>query len=189
MMPRIKYSIKTVFALLLIFLILAASAPLKAERPVFVDEAIENINMGDAENSKEILAKHRDNCWGLEPLFKATCFVNSDKTEKVTFITHPGSESYAVDIFRLEKYSDDDLPVYPFKLKKFTTGKGIILGMDKKQLISILGKPIKLEADVYKYRSVNDLYVQKKYKMPVYYGKYYFEKENLVKLEFGLEYP
>ena len=63
------------------------------------------------------------------------------------------------------------------------------MGVSPSFLIDKLGEPNSIESNTYQYRAVSNPYIQQKYNMPIYYGKYKFEENKLIEFKFGFEYP
>lgn len=79
-------------------------------------------------------------------------------------------------------------------ISSFKTNAGVYLGLNKKQIIRLLGNPDsiitknKKEILIYQIEDDKNSFLEK-YNMPSYYEKYIFEKNILIKYDFGFDYP
>jgi len=122
---------------------------------------------------------------------------NSSNTEVLTLVFHPGDVSNSFSEFRVRKISKKSANCIktPELINHFITGKGIKLGMSRKELTEILGSDFtedkKGNATTLSYRidDFDNSSFLKKYNLPIYNGVYRFENDKLFEFEFGFEYP
>lgn len=108
-------------------------------------------------------------------------------THTIQFIVHPGNLKYEVSEIKIIKGQNNHLKyTYPGKA---ITQKGISIGISKSELINKLGIPLLKKSNQLVYRTEYNKAILVKYNMPIYYGKYKFEKNKLVSFSFGFEYP
>lgn len=124
-------------------------------------------------------------------------FLNTNKTEKITFITHPGGLKGEIAEFILERSSgvDTNLPILE-KLTSIKTDNGLFLGQSIDEVKDILEKVKGL--------SIAELYISlriesmdpkkseclKRVNLPIYYLKLSFDdSKKLESIKFGYEYP
>jgi hypothetical protein len=121
---------------------------------------------------------------------------NSDKTEILSLVFHYGCTKNSISEIRIRPFTMPSHCMMQLKrVDHFITGKGIRLGMSKKELENILGtgtvKKIKDNQILVEY-IIDDNEKStflKKYNYYVYYGLYHFQNDSLMKFEFGFEYP
>jgi len=192
---------KFVYLILVIFYIvsvLCSTEHVRAESeiPRQADISVSGIFLSDSESTRKIL--------GTPPApaesgddFPVVQVCNSKATEVLILVFHYGDLRDSFNEFRVRNISKlpADCITLPQEIDHFVTGKGIHLGMSKKDLIKILGP------DFTEKREGNRLRVHyriadferssflKKYNLPTYYGSYNFEGDKLVNFSFGFEYP
>jgi len=125
------------------------------------------------------------------------CICNADKSEKLTLVYYEGDTANIISEFRIERvetrYVDCLQP--PADIGRFTTGKGISLGMTQPEVARILGDQFtqheQLDETVISYRIDNgkesDFLLRQS--SPAYFGQYHFKGNRLARFSFGLEYP
>ena len=157
------------------------------------DVFISNISVLDTTNVTTILGE--DVMLNLEgTIIKKASFSNIMQNETLEVIFQPGSYLNEFSKFIVFK-SKNDVSKPQIDIQNFVTESGIELGIDKKTLISLKGKPTSItqfiSSEIYEY--VIDNYDSscflEKYKMPIYRAKYFFENSKLVRFEFGFDYP
>lgn len=117
-------------------------------------------------------------------------YLNQSETEIITLISHPGAIRYSIAEVKVSKASNrKGIPIFPKKNPEFTSDKGVALGMLRSDLTKLLGKPSNGNETFIEYRLEGNSSFLKKYNMPVYYGKYKFDKGKLIEYSFGFEYP
>lgn len=127
-------------------------------------------------------------------IIKKTSFLNQEQNEVIEIVFYPGSYLNEFSKFRVFK-PKNDVNKPKVDIQSFDTESGVKLGIDKKTLISLKGKPTSVKpfrsSEIYEY--IIDNYdtspFLKKYNMPLYRAKYYFENSKLVQFEFGFDYP
>jgi hypothetical protein len=125
------------------------------------------------------------------------CICNADKSEKLTLVYYEGDTANIISEFRVERvetrYVDCLQP--PTGIGRFSTGKGISLGMTQPEVARILGNQFtqheQLDETVISYRIDNgkesDFLLRQS--SPAYFGQYHFKENRLARFSFGLEYP
>jgi len=163
--------------------------------PQFVDESISGIFFHNSKSTKKVLGKDSwtklyETKGDLPRMFR----YNKDKSEILTLFFHHGGVKNEWAEFQVEKVKKKSGKIKVLKgIDHFISGKGIKLGMKIEQLKKILGEPNKKAENILSYR-IEDIKL-KKYKilvehnLPIYYGKYHFDKGRLSKFRFGFEYP
>ncbi|NNG01442.1 MAG: hypothetical protein HKM93_18785 [Desulfobacteraceae bacterium] len=167
---------------LLIF-VLFASSVYAEDLPVFFDPGIDTYSL-ETQQSTVMLLKNI-------PMKSASGFdtyeFNLGDDHLIQFIVHPGSlKSEISEISIICGQIKDQAQKYPGRA---VTTKGISLGISKAELIGKIGEPMLVIGDRYEYRSEYHPGIQKKYNMPLYYGKYTFMNDKLISFSFGFEYP
>ena len=118
--------------------------------------------------------------------------------EILTLTQHPGDGKFQISIFKIKYSNKVDQGYRQLNIDTFKTEKGIKLGMNKKEILGLLGNcyaPIdstKNYIEIY-YRiiSPNDSKskILESNNMPIYYASYKFWNDTLKEFEFGFEYP
>jgi hypothetical protein len=177
--------VKYLLAVSIAFHCIQASA---TERPSYVDDSINELHLLEAESGKDQLQSLPPNCKDL--FISAYCYVNTDRTQKVMLLIHPGDYRFRVAEVLVEKASgEDQLEIFPRPIRFFLTAKGIRLGLSQSEVIERLGEPHRRNGNNIQYRVENDEYLLDEYNMPIYYGNYTFENGELVSFRYGFEYP
>lgn len=125
-------------------------------------------------------------------------YCNADSTQILYLIQHPGSEANCFSQFIVTQNSEEIREEFTClkAVKEFKTGKSIKLGMEKQELIQILGDDFeKIEKNgnttILNYSITNfdsNEFLQD-YNMPFYSGKYTFQDGVLSEFSFGFKYP
>ncbi len=125
-------------------------------------------------------------------------FTNAAETEVLKLYMHPGDKSGAFREAEVLATGDLDADVDATVLDtpQFRTGRGIKLGMTRKDVLERFGAcaatgSTEGGADVIRYEitdiATSDLL--KAQNMPLYYAEYAFEEDKLVRFVFGFSYP
>lgn len=119
-----------------------------------------------------------------------------DKREKLIIEFYERDTDIVINELRVERVQTRhaDCTVPPQHIERFTSGKGIRLGMSKREIIDILGKSYRESAhpneQVISYRiDDKDTALLQRHNAPAYYGQYYFRENRLVRFEMGFEFP
>jgi hypothetical protein len=127
-----------------------------------------------------------------EESFPYVIFLSNTGTEALKLIFHYGGvkNSFSEIEMSQNKHREEGLVLNE---EKFVTGRGIQLGMTRKEVESILGKPNIYSNNKIRYRIVdldlsNSAFL-KRYNYPSYYIEAQFFQEKLVKYKFGFDYP
>ncbi len=157
------------------------------------DTSVAGIKLNNVESTLKILGK-KTKLGGDS----THVFYSSDKKQKLGLTVHPGSYYSEVSIFTIYPSDNSKSDHRQIDSKEFETGKGIKLGMNKKEIIEKLGtcyavkdstaKNIEL---MYRLELPNDSKTKllKSNNMPIYYANYRFNNDTLNYIEFGFEYP
>jgi hypothetical protein len=125
-------------------------------------------------------------------------YYTKDKTQQLCLVVHPGDLPNQVSLFHVCYVRDIDPKVSVLAIDKITTNNGVKLGITSKALKQVLGKCYIETFDsevqstvIYLVKHPNDTkdHLLSRNNMPEYYGTYTFEKDKLVKFEFGFTYP
>lgn len=118
--------------------------------------------------------------------------------EVLTLTQHAGDGQYTISIFAVTYADKADYSYRRLKTDTFKTGKGIQLGISKKQITEKLGA---CYAALDSTKDYIELYYQlaapadsktsllATHNMPVYYASYKLRQDKLIQFEFGFEYP
>jgi hypothetical protein len=192
---------KFVYPIFIVFSIVSVLCSMEqvrteSEIPRQADISVSEIFLNDQESTRRIL--------GTPPApaesdndFPVVQICNSKATEALILVFHYGDFRDSFNEFRVRNISElpADCITLSKKIGHFITGKGIHLGISKKDLIKILGPDFteKKESHSLKihYRIVDSERSSflRKYNLPIYYGLYNFEGDKLVNFSFGFEYP
>ncbi len=119
-------------------------------------------------------------------------FTDKYKKIKLKLVTFPGSGYNDIYQFSVEYISNTD-KLNTISYDDFITESQIKLGITKLELIKIKGDNYSIENNIIKYiisqESDKGKKFLKKYNMPYYYAHYTFEKDTLIKMDFGFIYP
>ncbi|MBI5453524.1 MAG: hypothetical protein HY956_02740 [Deltaproteobacteria bacterium] len=171
------------------------NADANAEMPRVADISVSGIFLSNPESTKK--------SFGMSPDFRESSddfptvqVCNSDKTEILTLVFHYGDVFDSVSEFRLMRAANppSDCLQLTERLEHFITGKGVHLGISKKELVEILGEGFteqnQTDQMIIRYRIEDGQSgFLRKYNLPIYYGTYSFKGGELVKAEFGFVYP
>ena len=122
---------------------------------------------------------------------------NKDNSERLALVYYEGDTAYVISEFRMEqvmtRYIDCSQPETP--VEHFVSGKGIALGMQREQLVRILGEPQKIHPQldetvlIYRIDGKNASGFLQRYGAPAYFGQYHFREDRLIRFDFGFEFP
>lgn len=119
-----------------------------------------------------------------------------DKQEKLTLDFYERDTAVVISEMHVERVQTPhvDCVVPPQHLEHFTSGKGIHLGMSRKEVTDILGKHYREHAhpgeQILSYRiDDKDIALLQRHNAPAYYGQYHFRDGRLVKFEMGFDFP
>lgn len=157
------------------------------------DISISKINLLDTLNIESFLGQNvMSNLQG--GVMKSASFSNQHQDETLEVIFHPGSNLNEFSEFRVFKsIANGNNP--KVDTQNFITESCVSLNMSIKNLLRIKGKPTSektldtltvYEYVISDYKTSNFL---KKYNLPFYRARYYFEDLILVRFEFGFDYP
>jgi hypothetical protein len=195
---------KEVLGIVLLLFISLYCKELNIDVPSCVDISAINIFFNDESSSKQVLC----NNYPISNLaqfnydeyatFPHVNFYNKNKTQILTLIVYPGDSNmnFSKMIIRESINSSKDKINHLTSINSFLTGKGIELGLTKKDLIKILGSKNKTETksenmEIFKYHISdfkNNKFLQK-YNNSEYQGEYKFVNNILVEFSFGFIYP
>lgn len=167
-----------------------------ADVPREAELALSGIQLNDAQSAKTP--------FGMQPVLddpdsdRPKAFIcNADRSERLALVYYEGDTAYVISEFRVEqvatRYVDCTQPTTP--IEQFVSGKGIALGMQREQLVRILGEPhqehFQLDEIVLIYRidDKNASGFLQHYSAPAYFGQYHFRQDQLVRFSFGFEFP
>jgi hypothetical protein len=184
-------------ALVTVILLFTFVVLVKAETdiPRQADISVSGIFLDDPQSTRKVIGNSVEPKYG--DVFPTIEICNSKKTEILTLAFHHGNirDSYSEFYIRSISKPPADCISPSKQIEHFITGKGIHLGMSKQDISKILGdnfteqKDGKMTTIHYEIDdSIKSRFLEK-YNMPVYYGSYHFEKDTLIKFEFGFVYP
>ncbi|MEI6695485.1 MAG: hypothetical protein WCO13_05405 [Bacteroidota bacterium] len=155
------------------------------------------------QNSNSVaFSAYNDKIWNKlfedsDELIKSV-LLNFNKTQKVELIAHYGcnkNEFLEVVISNVQKnnklYNDTNKYIIT-DVFEFKTGENIKLGVSsnyvrKKLNITFLEKKKGNNLILSFRKNITNLPMFKRYNMPIYYGRYYFNNDKLIKFSFGFE--
>ncbi len=126
-------------------------------------------------------------------------FHNASGTQYLKLIFHPGNSKNRFSYF--EVGSTNDKPqksrkkLNKTRFQSFTTQSGIRLGMSKQEIVNLKGSDYqksltnKIQVIDYKIDNIKKSGFLRRYNMPEYTTRYFFQKDILIKFSFGFEYP
>lgn len=179
-----------------VLFLLTADVRAESVIPRQADISVSGIFLNDPESTHKILGNPSEPVESDDD-FPILQVCNSNTTEILTLVFHYGDVRDSFSEFRVCNISKTPTNcIMPLKgVDHFVTGKGIRLGISKKELIKILGPGFTetKEGDQitihYKIDDFETSSFLKEYNLPVYYGSYHLREDKLVKFEFGFEYP
>lgn len=125
-------------------------------------------------------------------------FYSKLKGEILTLTQHPGDSKNQISIIKVQKSDKPNGELKELNFDTFATGKGIKLGLTKKQIIEKLGD---CYAPIDSTKNYIELYyvieqpqdskskILEKNNMPKYFASYKLWNDRLEQFEFGFEYP
>jgi hypothetical protein len=169
----------TMFGIFISWYSLGQSIKGDKQRPAFYDSTINGLHLRDPASIERIMGI-TDNI--VDKDSERAEVVNESGNQLLTMLFHPGDVINQFSEFMVEYNTERKLPELRMHEKEFMTGKGIRLGITKKQLLETLGEPKEKKQDawLYYYKQENGL---------LYFGNYYFKDEMLDGFWFGEEYP
>ena len=189
-------SLQSAFTVAVMLCCFAADVRAGTEIPRSADISVLGMFLSDPESTRRVLEDPP------EPLetgddFPTVQICNSNNTELLILVFHYGDVKDSFNEVRIRNISKPPTNCLepPKQTNHFVTGKGIRLGISKKELTIVFGPGFTENAEgsriVIRYRIDNfdKSNFLKKYNLPIYYGTYHFEKDKLIKFEFGFEYP
>jgi hypothetical protein len=182
--------------------------------PQCADISLNDIVLHDTISSRIILGADNIILYQKNPPFEFK-FFNRYKTQTLTCTFMPGDYLYSLSEFKVEmnvsdvnRFIVDSSQVKIVVLKDipvFKSGKGIELGTDSSNVVSILGKPNEISSengvDIFLYEIKDPIYYPNEkidnqandflnlFNMPSYYGNYKFRNGKLIEFGFGFPYP
>lgn len=192
------------FALILTFFLFGLSKPDLSIVPQCADISINRVYFQYPASVENVLGKYLKLVRDQKVDFSYVRFYSQDKTESFTLFSHPGNYINDFSEFEIKEVSKNARNAHGHvtRFAHFVSGKGIRLGMDKNQVVKILGKGftselMKNKTEVLKYRIDMDKFPKASqegrflafYGSPAYYGTYKFRDNKLIEFIFGFEYP
>lgn len=177
-----------------------ASAQGPEQTPPSADISVSGIFLHDPESVKKVLGNAPTPSEDASPKgdnFPTLKACNSTKTELLVLIFHYGDVTNSYSEFRIGGLPNPrpGCLVPPGGVVHFVTGRGIRLGISRKELVGILGQGFSERREgnetVIRY-TIADFEKStflKRYNMPVYYGSYRLKQGKLVGFEFGFVNP
>lgn len=157
------------------------------------DTSVSGIDIRDSESAQKVIGE-KDKIDDSGEYH----FYSNLENETLTLVHHPGDANYEISIFKVAYSSKASYNYRQIKVDAFKTGKGIQLGMSKKDIIKTFGKCYtprdSTKECIELYYSIelpNDSKSKllEKSNMPNYYASYKLWKDKLQQFEFGFEYP
>lgn len=157
------------------------------------DTSLSGIILRNSESTTKIVGS-KNNMDSLDQYQFYSRFGN----ETLTLIQHPGDGKNQISIIKVEKSSKPNGEFKELNFDTFATGRGIKLGLTKKQIIEKLGHcyaPIDSTKDYIELYYVIEQPKDSKSKilennnMPKYFASYKIWNDRLEQFEFGFEYP
>ncbi|MEO8515164.1 MAG: hypothetical protein ABI426_00385 [Flavobacterium sp.] len=157
------------------------------------DVSLYGIELRNAESATSIIGDT-----DIKDQFDQYHYYSNLESETLTLTQYPGDGKFQMSIFKVEYSNKASLGYKKLNIDSFETGKGIKLGINKKQIIEKFGN---CYAPLDSTKGYIELYYRiespknsktkllSKYNMPIYYASYKLWKDKLQKYEFGFEYP
>ena len=157
------------------------------------DTSLAGIKLRDANSTTAIIGENEKYYQD-----KVYHYYSKNKNEILSMVTHPGDGNHSISIFNVRSAGKTKYPYKTLNVDHFKTEKGIMLGLNKEQIISKLGNCYVVKDRAKRYM---ELYYRieapsdsrtkllESQNMPIYYASYIFRNDKLQKFEFGFEYP
>ena len=114
---------------------------------------------------------------------------NSARTETITFIQHPGAERFSIAGVEVDANSPSpSVREFPLAVERFTSARGVILGMSRRAVKERLGAPTSESESELRYSYEAEPWL-KQFNFPTYESFYRFKEGRLVRFAFGFPYP
>lgn len=173
----------------LLFLALHAVA-IAGGLPRCVDTSVAGIAIKDPASAEAVVG--REIALVEDDLLYAL-YTNNARSEQLRLIFHPGDIRHSFSEFEVKGVRSPGRGAKVLStVSSFRTAKGIHLGMSKREVMAVLGKPKgNSRAATLEYRldDIASTPFLQRYNMPIYYGRYRFKGNRLVEYAFGFEYP
>ncbi len=157
------------------------------------DTSVSGIKIGDANSTTAIIGENEK--YYQDEVYH---YYSKNKNEILSMVTHPGDVNYSMSIFNVRSAGKKKYPYKTLNIEHFKTEKGIMLGLNKEQIISKLGSCYVVKDSAkgyielyYSIEAPNDSKTKllESQNMPIYYASYILRNDKLQKFEFGFEYP
>lgn len=166
-----------------------AGSAVAAEPLPGLEIAISGVRLNDPSSAESLLAT-------TSPLERSGSLgysvSNAAGTEVLTLIQHPGSQRFSISEAIVAPLTPGEtVPPLSASPKNFVTGRGVRLGMSRRDVLQALGKPSR-ESErefVYSYSLGDGAEWLRSYNMPEYRSIFRFTADKLSSFEFGFPYP
>jgi len=157
------------------------------------DTSLSGIILRDSESATKIVGSEN-----IIDKLDRYLFYSKLESETLTLTQHPGDSKNQISIIKVEKSNKASYGFKQLNIDTFQTGKGIKLGLTKKQIIEKLGN---YYAPIDSTKGFIELYyviakpkdskseILDNNNMPRYFASYKLRNDRLEKFEFGFEYP
>lgn len=125
-------------------------------------------------------------------------YYSKNYQQELTLKQHPGDAEYQISVITVRQSRKEDYGYRRLDVDTISTGKGIMIGMSKEELIRRLGTCYAVPDSSNEYIELyyriespkdSESHLLARHNMPVYYASYKFRKNWLERFEFGFEYP
>lgn len=156
------------------------------------DTSVLSLILRDAGSGKQFIRDYKP---GQREEYR---YYSKDYRQELALKQHPGDGVYQISVITVSLSKKEDYGFRRLDVDTISTGKGIMLGMSKDELIRRLGNcyavPDSSDGFIelyYRIEAPKDSKTQllARNNMPVYYASYRFSKDLLERFEFGFEYP
>ena len=156
------------------------------------DTAILSLKIRDAKSGQAFIRNDKP---GSQDVYR---YYSNNFQQVLSLTQQPGDGKYQVSIFRVYYAKKENYGYRKLDVDTIKTGKGIVLGMSKDDIINRLGDCYAALDSTKDYMEVyyrieapqdTKTHLLSNHNMPIYYASYKIRKGRLERFEFGFEYP
>lgn len=167
---------------ILTFTIIYAQTSGQGSQANFIDYSVNKIKLRTPETVENVFGRGKNY---VDQADDETDVITSDGKQLLTMVFHPGGTINDFHEFRVAYNTKDIRPELRISSNRFVTGKNITLGLTKRQVKTILGRPARIKTE----NGVTSWTFETGNKDDRYFGRYDFKDGKLIQFWFGEQYP
>ena len=167
---------------ILTFTIICSQSSGQSNQAGFIDSSVNKIKLRTPGSVENVFGRGKNY---VDQVDDETDVITSDGKQLLTMVFHPGGTSNDFYEFRVAYNTKDIRPELRISSNQFLTGKNISLGLTKRQVKKILGRPARIKTE----NGVTIWTFETSNKDDRYFGRHDFKDGKLIQFWFGEEYP